>query len=91
MSACDFLVPIRIRGYSVSRLRFLRLFVPKVTYSGPDSLCQSGLGAVIANAFATEGCNIAINYASREDPAVKLQDKLITDFGVQSCVIKGVS
>ena len=69
-------------------MRFLCLFVLKVTYSGPASLCQSGLGAVIANAFAVKGYNIAINYVSREDPAVELQDKLIKEFGVQSCVIK---
>ena len=56
-------------------MRFLRLFVLKVTYSG-------GLGAVTANAFAAEGCNIAINYASCEDPAVELRDKLIKEFGV---------
>ena len=76
--------------------RNLRLFCFLVAFSslvrsGPDSLCQSGLGAVIANAFAAEGCNIAINYASREGPAVELQGKLIKEFEVQSCVIKGVS
>ena len=46
------------------------------------------MGVVIANAFAVKGYNIAINYVSREDPAVELQDKLIKEFGVQSCVIK---
>jgi hypothetical protein len=75
---------VGIWGHSVSWLRFLRLFVLKITYSG-------GLGAVIADAFVVEGCNIAINYASREDPAVELQDKLIKEFGVRSCVIKGMS
>ena len=42
---------------------------------GRNVLIKSGLGAVIANAFAAEGCNIAINYASCEDPAVELQDR----------------
>ena len=47
------------------------------------------MGAVVTNVFAAKGCNIVINYASREDPAVELQDKLVKEFRVQSCVIKG--
>ncbi|OCL07250.1 NAD(P)-binding protein [Glonium stellatum] len=47
-----------------------------------------GLGAVIAEAFAAEGCNVAINYANRPEPAIELKDKLIKNFGVQSFTIK---
>ncbi|OCK81467.1 NAD(P)-binding protein [Lepidopterella palustris CBS 459.81] len=48
-----------------------------------------GLGAVIASAFAAEGCNIAINYANNKKPAAELQEKLINEYAVRACVIKG--
>ena len=41
--------------------------------------------------LVAEGCNIAIDYASREDPAVELQDKLIKEFRLQPYVMKGMS
>ena len=65
--------------------RFLVAFSPLVR---SENYILWWLGAVIANAFAVKGYNIAINYVSREDPAVELQDKLIKEFGVQSCIIK---
>jgi NAD(P)-dependent dehydrogenase (short-subunit alcohol dehydrogenase family) len=51
---------------------------------------QRGLGAVIAEKFAAEGCNISINWVSREAPAVELAEKLQKDFGVKTFTVQGV-
>ncbi|KAL2352774.1 hypothetical protein BJ546DRAFT_154341 [Cryomyces antarcticus] len=50
-----------------------------------------GLGAEIAHHFAAAGCTgIALNYATREQPAVELAKKLETDFaGVKAVTIQG--
>jgi NAD(P)-dependent dehydrogenase (short-subunit alcohol dehydrogenase family) len=51
---------------------------------------NSGLGAVIARRFAAEGSNVAINYASSEDPAQKLAEELRSEFKVKAEVYKAV-
>jgi len=50
-----------------------------------------GLGALLAEKFAKEGCNIAINYASREEPARELAKKIEKECGIKTCVLQGVS
>ncbi|KAJ9642512.1 hypothetical protein H2201_007909 [Coniosporium apollinis] len=48
-----------------------------------------GLGAVIAQKFAAEGCNIAINFASRAELANELATQLKTTYNVMTVVIQG--
>jgi NAD(P)-dependent dehydrogenase (short-subunit alcohol dehydrogenase family) len=48
------------------------------------------LGAAVAEKFAAEGSNVAINFANQEEPAVKLAEKLKKDYGVKTTIIRGV-
>ncbi|KAH8422873.1 SDR family NAD(P)-dependent oxidoreductase [Aspergillus melleus] len=48
-----------------------------------------GLGAVVAQKFAAEGCNVAINYVSSKDAAEKLASDLQTQYNVKAIVIQG--
>ncbi|KAF2770131.1 NAD(P)-binding protein [Teratosphaeria nubilosa] len=49
-----------------------------------------GLGAVICQKFAAEGCNLAINYANSEAPAQKLAEELRQKHSnIQIIVLKG--
>lgn len=50
-----------------------------------------GLGALVAEKFAREGADVAINYVEREEPARELAARLGKEFGVRTAVIKGVS
>jgi NAD(P)-dependent dehydrogenase (short-subunit alcohol dehydrogenase family) len=45
---------------------------------------------VICEKFATEGCNVAINYANRQEAADELAKKL-SKYGTKTIVLKGVS
>lgn len=45
----------------------------------------------MAQKFAAEGCNVAINYAAREAPARELAERIEGSFGVKTLVIQGVS
>ncbi|KAK5196667.1 hypothetical protein LTR99_005457 [Exophiala xenobiotica] len=47
-----------------------------------------GLGAMICEKFAGEGCHIMVNYVSREDRAKEVVEK-VRSFGVQAFMIKG--
>ncbi|KAF2085897.1 NAD(P)-binding protein [Saccharata proteae CBS 121410] len=47
-----------------------------------------GLGAVIAEKFAEQGCNVAINYASSESAAQELAARIGEKHGVRTCIIK---
>jgi NAD(P)-dependent dehydrogenase (short-subunit alcohol dehydrogenase family) len=47
-----------------------------------------GLGAVISARFAAEGANIAINYSSSEEPALKLAAELKEKYSVKAEVYK---
>ena len=49
-----------------------------------------GLGACIAEKFAAEGSNVAINFANQEEPAVELAGRLKKDYRVETTVIRGV-
>jgi len=54
------------------------------------TLPNRGLGALVAQKFASEGSNIAINYASSKDAAEKLASEIQSQFGVKTITIKGV-
>jgi NAD(P)-dependent dehydrogenase (short-subunit alcohol dehydrogenase family) len=53
------------------------------------SSSSSGLGAVLSETFAKEGCNVAINYFNREAPAQKVASACQAH-GVKAVVIKAV-
>ncbi|KAL4896463.1 putative NADP(+)-dependent dehydrogenase [Aspergillus ambiguus] len=48
-----------------------------------------GLGALVAQKYAAEGCNIAINYMSSKDVAEKLAAELQTQYKVKAITIQG--
>lgn len=48
-----------------------------------------GLGALVAEKFASEGCNIAINYLSSKDRAQQTADKIRQSYGSQASIIQG--
>jgi hypothetical protein len=50
---------------------------------------NSGLGALISTTFAQQGCNVAINYFNRLEPAQKVQ-KECEGFGVNAVLVKAV-
>ncbi|KAL8825877.1 MAG: hypothetical protein Q9191_004146 [Dirinaria sp. TL-2023a] len=50
-----------------------------------------GLGALLAEKFAKEGSNIAVNYVENEGRARQVADKVAKDYGAKAVVIKGVS
>ena len=53
-------------------------------------MLESGLGAVIAQKFAAEGSNIAINYMSSKDVAENLAADLATKYNVKTITVQGV-
>jgi NAD(P)-dependent dehydrogenase (short-subunit alcohol dehydrogenase family) len=50
-----------------------------------------GLGALVAQKYAVQGCNVAINYLSSKDVAEELASSLQTQYGVKAIIIQGVS
>ncbi|KAA6410332.1 MAG: alcohol dehydrogenase [Lasallia pustulata] len=48
-----------------------------------------GLGAVVAEKFAAEGCSLAINYVSNADRAKQTADKLAKDYNAKVVLIQG--
>ncbi len=58
---------------------------------GADRKYHRGLGAVVARKFAAEGCNVAINYVSRETAAKDVAEALRREFRIKTIVIQGVS
>ena len=49
-----------------------------------------GLGALIAEKFAAEGCNVAVNYNASKDRAEHIAIKIAEEYRVKSLVIRGV-
>ena len=49
-----------------------------------------GLGALIAEKFAAEGCNVAINYVSNLERAKETAAKIEKECGAKTVVIQGV-
>ena len=50
-----------------------------------------GLGALICEKFAAEGCNVAINYNSSREKAEQVAAKIEKEYGIRSLVVPGVS
>ncbi|KAL1960199.1 hypothetical protein VTO42DRAFT_8742 [Malbranchea cinnamomea] len=48
-----------------------------------------GLGALIAERFAAEGSNVAINYVANVDRAKQTADKIETEYGVKTVILQG--
>ena len=48
------------------------------------------MGAVVAQKFAAEGCNVAINYVSSKDAAENLASDLQSQYNVKAIIIQGV-
>ncbi|RDW61057.1 short-chain dehydrogenase protein [Coleophoma cylindrospora] len=48
-----------------------------------------GLGELICLKFASEGCNVAINYVSSADRAKGIAEKIEKDYGVKAVIIQG--
>lgn len=51
---------------------------------------NSGLGALVAQKFASEGCNLAINYVSSKEAAEKLAADLQSQYKVKVITVQGV-
>jgi hypothetical protein len=49
-----------------------------------------GLGALLCERFAAEGCNIVVNYVSSESAAKELAEKVEKEYSIKSCIIQGV-
>jgi len=49
-----------------------------------------GLGALICEKFAAEGCNIAVNYNSSKERAEDVAKKIENEYKVKAIVIGGV-
>jgi hypothetical protein len=45
----------------------------------------------VAERFAAEGSNVAINYVASADRAQEVSDKIVKEYGVKTAVIQGVS
>lgn len=50
-----------------------------------------GLGALVVEKFAAEGCNVAINYNENKDRAKHVAEKAEREHGAKTVVIQGVS
>ncbi|KAL4996801.1 hypothetical protein BDV10DRAFT_195583 [Aspergillus recurvatus] len=48
-----------------------------------------GLGAVVAQKFAAEGCNVALNYFSSKDAAEKVASEIRAQYNVKVILIQG--
>lgn len=49
-----------------------------------------GLGALIAEKFAAEGCNLAINYVSNLERAKQTAEKIEREYSAKTVIIQGV-
>ena len=49
-----------------------------------------GLGALIAEKFAAEGCSIAINYNASQERAEQLAEKIEREYKAKALLVQGV-
>lgn len=49
-----------------------------------------GLGALVAEKFAAEGCNLAINYIASQNRAEQVAEKIEREYKTKSILIQGV-
>ena len=52
-------------------------------------ICR-GLGALIAEKFAAEGCKLAINYNASQDRAEQVAEKIEREYKTKAILIQGV-
>ena len=55
----------------------------------PPNICR-GLGAIIADKFAAEGCRLAINYNASQDRAEQVAEKIEREYKTKAILIQGV-
>lgn len=55
-----------------------------------DGGTTRGLGAVISEKFANQGCNVAVNYNASKERAEQITSKLTKEYNVKSFVVHGV-
>lgn len=79
-----------LKGRNVLVTGGSRYYSPLVIPKTKLTLPNRGLGALVAQKFASEGSNIAINYASSKDAAEKLASEIQSQFGVKTITIQGV-
>lgn len=53
-------------------------------------MTNRGLGALVAEKFAIEGSNVAINYVSNKEAADKVASDITIKYNVKTIVIQGV-
>lgn len=83
-------MPYSLRGRNVlitggSRYDCLPILLLKSTTNS-----NRGLGALVAEKFASEGSNVAINYMSSKETADKVASDLAAKHNVKTIVIQGV-
>lgn len=54
-----------------------------------NSTCR-GLGALLVEKFASEGCNVAVNYNANQQRADEVAEKVRKEYQIKSLVVKGV-
>ena len=75
------------RGLKVQNLPRHQILTSLLTNVLSD---DRGLGAVVAEKFAAEGTNVAINYVSNVERAKETAAKVEKDYGVKAIIIQGV-
>ncbi|KAL8938312.1 MAG: hypothetical protein Q9211_003263 [Gyalolechia sp. 1 TL-2023] len=53
------------------------------------SASEGGLGALLAEKFASEGCNVAINYNASEERAKEVAEKIQKAYNCKAIIVKG--
>jgi hypothetical protein len=79
----------RDRRVEVPQLLSTRLYIAYVETQEDTLILDRGIGAMICERFASEGCNIAVNYVSSEDSAKDVAAK-VEKHSVKAIVVQGV-
>ncbi|KAI4224726.1 MAG: hypothetical protein L6R36_004456 [Xanthoria steineri] len=58
--------------------------------AGQLNVARHSLGALLAEKFAAEGCNLAINYNASEDRAQQVAQKIRNTYNCKAILVKGV-
>ena len=87
-------MPYSLKGRNVlvtggSRYAHIHTYLDRSRILKTALTFDRGLGALICERFAAEGCNIAINYLSSEDKAKEVAAK-VEKHSVKSVIIQGV-
>ena len=65
-------------------------FATNFQFMRADFFLKRGLGALVAQKFAAEGSNVAINYMSNKETADKVAADLASKYSVKTIVVQGV-